>query len=228
MIDCMFGALAQAVPRQGDGRQYRAARRCRPSPAGVDGKPYVFCETFMGNVGRRADARRPGGRAAHRRQPVQRAGRDDRGRAIRCASCATGSCPTPAAPASYRGGLSIVRDSRCSPTRRRSTCAPTSAAPAARALRRRSGSAVAEHDPRTTAMPRCFPSAHPHGADAQGRSLPSRHGRWRRLWRPARARPRAGSRGCAGGKGHACACGRRLRRGHCRRPRAFGGYFRHR
>jgi N-methylhydantoinase B len=50
MIDCQFGALAQAVP--GKVTADNMGGSTLPTIAGwVDGKPYVFCETFMGTWG---------------------------------------------------------------------------------------------------------------------------------------------------------------------------------
>jgi N-methylhydantoinase B len=50
MIDCQFGALAQAVPHKVTADNMGGSTL--PTIAGwVDGKPYVFCETFMGTWG---------------------------------------------------------------------------------------------------------------------------------------------------------------------------------
>jgi len=50
MIDCLFGALAQAVPEKVTADSMGGSTL--PTIAGwVNGKPYVFCETFMGTWG---------------------------------------------------------------------------------------------------------------------------------------------------------------------------------
>ena len=77
MVDCIFGALAQAVPDKvaADG----AGGSTLPSFGGWDGKKrFVFSECIMGTWGATAQHDGQEGVPAHGFEPGQRAGRDDR------------------------------------------------------------------------------------------------------------------------------------------------------
>ena len=109
-IDCMFGALAQAVPDRVAADN--SGGSTLPTISGwQEGKPYVFCETFMGNFGATATHDGQEGMAHiganQSNVPVEMIEAEYPIRIDRYAIAAdTGG------PGRYRGGLSLVRDYR--------------------------------------------------------------------------------------------------------------------
>jgi N-methylhydantoinase B len=110
MIDCLFGALAQAVPDRvtADG----SGGSTLPTIAGYQaGKPFVFCETFMGTWGaaRSHDGQEgvPHMGANQSNVPVEMIESDYPIRIERY-----GLVPDTGGPGRTRGGLALVRDYR--------------------------------------------------------------------------------------------------------------------
>ena len=110
MIDCLFGALAQAVPDRvtADG----SGGSTLPTISGYrDGKPFVFCETFMGTWG---------GAATHDGQEgVPHMGANQSNVPIEMIETEYpirieqyGFVPDTGGPGAFRGGLSLIRDYR--------------------------------------------------------------------------------------------------------------------
>ena len=110
MIDCLFGALAQAVPDRvtADG----SGGSTLPTIAGYQaGRPFVFCETFMGTWGaaRNHDGQEgvPHMGANQSNVPVEMIESDYPIRIERY-----GLVPDTGGPGRTRGGLALVRDYR--------------------------------------------------------------------------------------------------------------------
>jgi N-methylhydantoinase B len=110
VIDCMFGALAQAVPDRvaADG----SGGSTLPTISGWrDGEPFVFCETFMGNFGAAPTHDGQEGMAHiganQSNVPVEMIEAEYPIRIERY-----GIEPDTGGPGRYRGGLSLVRDYR--------------------------------------------------------------------------------------------------------------------
>jgi N-methylhydantoinase B len=110
MIDCLLGALAQAVPARvpADGSD----GACLPTIGGThEGKPFVFVETFMGNWGATATHDGQEGMAAlganQSNIPVELIELTE---PIRIEQY--GLVSDTAGPGRFRGGLSVVRDYR--------------------------------------------------------------------------------------------------------------------
>ena len=115
-IDCMFGALAQALPDRVAADN--SGGSTLPTISGWrDGKPFVFCETFMGNLGRHRRSRRRGRRAHiganQSNVPVEMIEAEY---PIRIEHY--GIMPDTGGPGRYRGGLSLMRSYACSPSER--------------------------------------------------------------------------------------------------------------
>ena len=108
MIDCQFGALAQAVPDKVTADNMGGSTL--PTIAGwVDGKPYVFCETFMGTWGaaQAHDGQEgvPHMGANQSNVPVEMI---ETGYPLRIVRY--GFVPDTGGAGKFRGGLSIVRE----------------------------------------------------------------------------------------------------------------------
>ncbi len=110
MIDCLFGALAQAVPERvtADG----SGGSTLPTIAGWrDGRAFVFCETFMGNWGAAHDHDGQEGvphmGANQSNVPVEMIESDYPIRIERY-----GMVPDTGGPGRFRGGLALTRDYR--------------------------------------------------------------------------------------------------------------------
>lgn len=110
MIDCMFGALAQVVPQRIAADN--SGGSTLPTISGWRaGKPFVFCETFMGNSGATAGHDGEEGiahiGANQSNVPVEMIEAEFPIRIERYGiECDTGG------PGKYRGGLSLVREYR--------------------------------------------------------------------------------------------------------------------
>jgi N-methylhydantoinase B len=110
VIDCMFGALAQAVPERVAADN--SGGSTLPTISGwVDGKPFVFCETFMGNFGAAPTHDGQEG-VAHiganqSNVPIEMIEAEYPIRIERY-----GIEPDTGGPGRFRGGLSLVRDYR--------------------------------------------------------------------------------------------------------------------
>lgn len=109
-IDCMFGALAQAVPNRVAADN--SGGSTLPTISGWhDGEPFVFCETFMGNFG---------ATSAHDGQEgVAHIGANQSNVPIEMIEAEYplrieryGMMPDTGGAGKYRGGLSLVRDYR--------------------------------------------------------------------------------------------------------------------
>ena len=110
MIDCLFGALAQAVPEKvtADG----SGGSTLPTIGGyLDGKAFVFCETFMGTWGAALDHDGQEGvphmGANQTNVPVEMIEAEYPIRIERY-----GFVPDSGGPGRFRGGLSLARDYR--------------------------------------------------------------------------------------------------------------------
>jgi len=107
MIDCMFGALAQAVPERVAADS--SGGSTLPTISGwQDGRPFVFCETFMGNSG---------GTALHDgEEGVAHIGANQSNVPVEMIEAefplrieCYGIAPDTGGPGRHRGGLSLVR-----------------------------------------------------------------------------------------------------------------------
>ena len=110
MIDCLFGALAQAVPDRV--RADNSGGSTLPTISGWrDGVPFVFCETFMGNSGGSSTSDGQDGAphigANQCNVPVEMI---ESGYPIRIDSY--GLVPDTGGPGKHRGGLSLIREYR--------------------------------------------------------------------------------------------------------------------
>jgi N-methylhydantoinase B len=108
MIDCLFGALAQAVPDKVTADSMGGSTL--PTIAGWhDGKPYVFCETFMGTWGAASthDGQEgvPHMGANQSNVPIEMI---EAGYPLRVVQY--GYLPDTGGAGKFRGGLSIVRE----------------------------------------------------------------------------------------------------------------------
>jgi N-methylhydantoinase B len=108
MIDCLFGALSQAVPNKVTADSMGGSTL--PTIAGWhDGKPYVFCETFMGTWGAASthDGQEgvPHMGANQSNVPIEMI---EAGYPLRIVQY--GYVPDTGGPGKFRGGLSIVRE----------------------------------------------------------------------------------------------------------------------
>jgi N-methylhydantoinase B len=109
-IDCMFGALAQALPDRVAADN--SGGSTLPTISGWrDGKPFVFCETFMGNYG--ATAHHDG------EEGVAHIGANQSNVPVEMIEAEYpiriehyGVMPDTGGPGRYRGGLSLVRSYR--------------------------------------------------------------------------------------------------------------------
>jgi N-methylhydantoinase B len=109
-IDCMFGALAQALPERVAADN--SGGSTLPTISGWrDGKPFVFCETFMGNYG--ATAHHDG------EEGVAHIGANQSNVPVEMIEAEYpiriehyGVMPDTGGPGRYRGGLSLVRSYR--------------------------------------------------------------------------------------------------------------------
>jgi N-methylhydantoinase B len=108
MIDCLFGALSQAVPDKVTADSMGGSTL--PTIAGWhDGKPYVFCETFMGTWG--AAVNHDG------QEGVPHMGANQSNVSVEMIEAGYplrlvqyGFVPDTGGPGRHRGGLSIVRE----------------------------------------------------------------------------------------------------------------------
>ena len=110
MVDCLFGALAQAVPDRvrADG----SGGSTLPTISGWrDGTPFVFCETFMGNSG--------GSSASDGQDGAPHTGANQCNVPVEMIEStyplridSYGLVPDTGGPGKYRGGLSLVREYR--------------------------------------------------------------------------------------------------------------------
>ena len=126
MIDCMFGALAQALPERVAANS--SGGSTLPTIAGYqDGKAFVFCETFMGTWG--ATALHDG------QEGVPHMGANQSNVSIEMIESdypirmrRYGMVPDTGGPGRFRGGLALTREYEILAEPRSSTSAPTSAA----------------------------------------------------------------------------------------------------
>ena len=213
-IDCMFGALAQALPDRVAADN--SGGSTLPTISGWrDGKPFVFCETFMGNTGASADHDGEEG-VAHiganqSNVPVEMIEAEY---PIRIEHY--GIMPDTGGPAAIAAACRWCAPIACSPRRPTSTCAPTSAS-----IPRTGSTAAGAGAPSMNRV---------HRGDGTcemlpvllTRTVPMRKGD---LFHhvmaggggygdPLERDPELVLRGRRGGEGHARACGRGLRRRH--------------
>ena len=210
MIDCQFGALAKAVPHKVTADNMGGSTL--PTIAGYsDGKPYVFCETFMGTWGAAQghDGQEgvPHMGANQSNVPVEMI---ESGYPLRIVRY--GFVPDTGGAGKYRGGLSIVREfEMLADDAVLNVRSDKRRFPAARAVRRRGRHAVAQlpHAQGQGSSP--SGAADGNRADDEGRPLPRDPRRRRRLRPSVRTRSGARAQRRDGRENHSRLCAQALR-----------------